>query len=277
MRHLTATVRARETLLDADVEHMYALFERYYDATTAQQFRADLAAKSHVIELREGTALRGFSTIALIDFACGGAARRAVFSGDTIIDHRYWGEQTLPLAFCRFAGQVHASAPHLPLYWFLISKGYRTYRYLPAFAQHYYPRADTQTPPDEQTCLDRLAQLCFGACYTAARGVVHFARSRGHLKPEWAGVRPGADARRDVQFFLQRNPGYRDGDELVCITRLRADNLRSVARRAFLQGMDEFEHAEFLSRDRRQCRALSLAVDAGAGGAAAAVAGHPAP
>jgi hypothetical protein len=275
MARLTASVRAREALGGACVAGMYALYARYYDGVPPEQFRADLDAKSHVIELREDGSLRGFSTIALIDFECGGLARRAIFSGDTIIDHRYWGEQALPLAFCAFAGRVHAAEPARPLYWFLISKGYRTYRYLNVFARQYYPHADASTPPEEQACLDHLARSRFGEFYSTERGVLHFPRSRGHLKPEWAGVRSGVSARRDVRFFLERNPAYHAGDELVCITQLKADNLRSFARRAFLRGLAEFEHGGLLSQDSRQRGALPVVAGARAGSAAPAVAGHP--
>ena len=242
MRRLTAVVRARADISDAEVGGMYALFARYYEAAAPEIFRADLDAKSFVIELRDGGALRGFSTVALIDFESGGTARRAIFSGDTIIDHRYWGEQTLPVAFCAFAGTVHAAAPATPLYWFLISKGYRTYRYLGVFSKHYYPHPVEPTPADAQACLDQLACARFGDAYAPERGVLHFPQSRGHLRAEWAGVREAVCKRPEVRFFLERNPGYRTGDELVCITRLDTANLRSFARRAFIRGMNGAEH-----------------------------------
>jgi hypothetical protein len=34
------------------------------------------------------------------------------------------------------------------------------------------------------------------------------------------------------------NPGFRDGDELVCITELTQNNLRGLAKRAFLQTLN---------------------------------------
>jgi len=249
MRRLTAVVRARSDISDAEVGGMYALFARYYDAAVPSAFRADLDAKSYVIELRDGAALRGFSTVALMDFEARGVARRAIFSGDTIIDHRYWGEQTLPVAFCALAGRVHAENPAIPLYWFLVSKGYRTYRYLGIFSKRYYPNPSAPTPPEEQACLEQLAQTRFGDAYVAERGVLHFPQSRGHLRAQWAGVREAVSKRPDVRFFLERNPGYRSGDELVCITRLDAGNLRSFARRAFIRGMnggDDVGRAGFL-------------------------------
>ena len=63
--------------------------------------------------------------------------------------------------------------------------------------------------------------------------MVRFAASRGHLRAEYAQV-PDAHRRLpEVAFFLDRNPGYARGDELVCVCELAAGTLRPLARRAF--------------------------------------------
>ena len=88
MQKLRAHIRPRGELSVQDVRDMHSLYASYYDASSAEQFAKDLAAKEWVIELREGAALRGFTTLAATDFAAAGAKRRAIYSGDTIIHHR---------------------------------------------------------------------------------------------------------------------------------------------------------------------------------------------
>ena len=56
------------------------------------------------------------------------------------------GEQALVGAFCHFAGGLKARDREAPLFWFLISKGHRTYRYLSLFAHRYYPNPAVPTP-----------------------------------------------------------------------------------------------------------------------------------
>jgi hypothetical protein len=69
MARLSATVRRRSDIGDDEVAVMYRLYASYYDATSAALFRSDLDAKHFVIELSDGSELRGFSTLELIDFA----------------------------------------------------------------------------------------------------------------------------------------------------------------------------------------------------------------
>ncbi len=238
-RQLGATVDRVSALAERDIDAMFDLYQRYYDATSRRLFETDLGSKHHVIMLREacGT-LAGFSTLAIVTAEIDGKPLRAIYSGDTIIDHAHWGTQALAFTWIRFAGTIKAQAPHEPLYWFLIVKGHRTYRYLSAFSVDFHPHWARPTPPATRRVMDALAHGRFASAYDAARGVVSFPRSLGHLKPEWAVVEETEASRPDVAFFLRSNPGYARGDELVCLTELASRNLRPLARRVFEQGFD---------------------------------------
>lgn len=235
---LTATITPVRELGDSFAASMYALYSRYYDATSPALFCRDLRDKDYVVLLAdERQALRGFSTLALQTFTFGGRTQRAIFSGDTIVERAHWGQQALPYAWLRFAGQLKQRNDTVPLHWLLIVKGHRTYRYLPAFARRFYPNWLHSTPLGVQTLLDHMARLRFGDYYDAARGLIRFPASRGHLKADWAEISAADRQKPAVRFFLERNPGYRRGEELVCTTELGADNLRPLARRLFLQGL----------------------------------------
>jgi hypothetical protein len=238
MTELTAAVRTTGNLDAGLVSSMYRLYDRYYGAASETAFRRDLRAKDKVILLRDRAGeLQGFSTLAVTEFDFNRRAHRAIFSGDTIIDRRHWGEHALAFAWIELAGSIKREAPDVPLYWFLIVKGVRTFRYLPVFARRFYPHWEVPTPAREQRLLDMLAIARFSDAYDPRRGVISFPRSRGHLRSEFAEVPVQQFDRPEVRFFLERNPGYRRGDELACLTELHADNLRPMARRLFSKGM----------------------------------------
>ena len=237
MNRLKAEVIPRRRLSDNLSRSMYDLYAHYYDATSWDIFFTDLSKKDYVILLwDELKQIQGFSTLALLKFEFEGQLSQAIFSGDTIINHLYWGEQTLSLAWCRLAGQIKAEALELPLYWFLIVKGYRTYRYLPVFAKCFYPNWRYPTPPRYQALMDYLAKTKFGDDYSPESGLIRFSTSQGHLREKWAEIKPGISHKPDVRYFLERNPEYYKGHELVCLMELSEDNMRSHAQRGFLEG-----------------------------------------
>ncbi|HFD13580.1 MAG TPA: hypothetical protein ENJ32_14100 [Crenotrichaceae bacterium] len=237
MSDLTAEVLKQSELNTADEASICALYQRYYESC-AGSVASDLREKDYVIVLRDqsGT-VQGFSTVLLIKFSFGGIQRSAIFSGDTVIHHDYWGTQALSLSWCEFAGTIKAADPEQPLYWFLIVKGYRTYRYLPLFSKVFYPNRRYQTPPEVQMMIDYLAKSRFGDSYYAEQGIVRFPESRGHLREQWADIPARVQNHPDVEYFLERNPDYNTGDELVCFTELSEDNLRSYALRAFTKAL----------------------------------------
>jgi hypothetical protein len=216
----------------SDRRKLYQLLGRHYEHVSWPQFDADLLEKDAVIVLRDANGvLCGFSTQKVMQIAVDGLPVRAIFSGDTIIDPNHWGEQELGRAWCRYVGQVRAAEPDTPLYWFLISKGYRTYLYLPVFFKTYYPACAWPTPAAEQRILKALANAKFPQDYDAASGLVVFQESRGNLKPELAAVPPHRLKNQHVQFFLSCNPTYSEGTELACLAEISPENMRSYPAR----------------------------------------------
>ncbi|MGH6611217.1 MAG: hypothetical protein ACRECQ_13270 [Burkholderiaceae bacterium] len=217
---------------------MYELYARHYEASDFARFQLDLDDKHFVVLLHdEAEALQGFSTIAAYERDFAGRRIGVLFSGDTVIDAQHWGQQALAFAWLRFAGMRKALAPRRQLYWFLISKGHRTYRFLTAFAHAFWPAYDRPTPAAMQSLMHMLARERFGSAYDEASGLIRFTKSLGHLSPAYAIVSEAHRRKPEVDFFLARNPGYAHGDELVCLCELSADNLRPMARRVFCSEM----------------------------------------
>src|SRR5271168_4665439 len=155
----------------ANVRVMYEIFARHYDCISLHQFISDLSEKDCALILRNAAcAICGFSTQKVFRVSVDGTPVRAVFSGDTIVDRAYWGEQELALCWARFVRAVYAEDPSVPLFWFLISKGYRTYLYLPLFFETFYPNCEGPTPAFEQRVLDKLAAAKFGDHYHSETG-----------------------------------------------------------------------------------------------------------
>jgi hypothetical protein len=228
----THEVCAAAHLGRADRDRMYALFDACYDRVSRGAFEADLSGKSSVVVMRDAAGeVRGFSTQEVYEHAGAGGVIRVLFSGDTVVDPSCWGRSELVHGWCEVAARALLSAPNLPLYWFLISKGHRTYRYLPVFFRHYIPGLVPDAPAAWRGLLDELARKRFGDYYDAHTGVIRFPESRGQLRAELATV---PAARRDdpqVRYFLEHNPEYGSGVELACLAEVSLANTHGLGRR----------------------------------------------
>lgn len=234
---LTSSIVTINELSETDKNRMYLLYDAYYASSDRSTFWSDLSHKNYVILLRDTVGIiQGFSTLALYDENYEGAPIRVIYSGDTIIDKAYWGQNPFAKTWLQFAGYLTTQSPNIPLYWLLIVKGHRTYRYLPLFSKEYYPHFETPMPEEAQELLHFLAKRKFGSAYNETDGLVYFPEPRSYLTPELAEI-PEKDINRpEVQFFLSKNPNYAKGDELVCLCKLSPSNLTRFARKWFLEG-----------------------------------------
>lgn len=229
----TASPKALDSLVRGQ---MFGVFARHYRDVSQGNFEADLDAKDSVILLYAGTVLVGFTTLAFGTFTQGSASHEVVFSGDTIVDRAFWGEQTLARAWLGEIGRFAARHRGQAVYWFLIVKGHRTYRYLPTFAREYVPAAQGGERADLVALRNAIAADRFGEAFDPATGVIRFAEPRGRLDPALAEPLPRERGNPHVRFFLDANPGFRNGDELACLCALAPGNMRPRARRWFDDG-----------------------------------------
>jgi hypothetical protein len=221
------------TVTRAQQDAMFELMDRYYENVNRTAFDADLADKHWVILLLDARteALCGFSTQMLIDATIGGRHVQALFSGDTIVDRDRWGDGALAHVWGGMALSLIDSRPGVELYWFLISKGYKTYRFLPVFFREFYPRHDVATPTWAKAVIDVLGHGKYPPRYDPTGGIVRADDSCDRLR---AGVADLTEERlRDphIRFFAARNPGHARGDELCCIAPLTRANFTPAAYR----------------------------------------------
>lgn len=214
---------------------MWALYDASYEATSRARFDADLARKHEAMLLYAGDTLVGFTTLELYATAWRAAPLRVLFSGDTVVDRRHWGQQALSFEWVRHLGRLKRRWPDERLVWFLLVKGHRTYRYLPVFARTFFP-SELATDPELAELAAFLAQERFPDAYNASTGLVEFEPSRGQLRADYAEPRDDERTRPGVAYFLQRNPGYRRGHELVCVCDIDERNMKPMTLRLFKQG-----------------------------------------
>jgi hypothetical protein len=219
-------VLEREALTASDMEKMFQLMSLFYENVNKSAFQKDLLEKQWIILLRRShdDDLVGFTTLLRLRICLSGKWITGVFSGDTIIHNEYWQQNNLFKSWIHFTLQLARPSAE-PFYWFLICKGYKTYRFLPIFFKNFFPCLNRQTPAYEQSLIDAFAYARYPGEYNPATGVITHTAATDRLKAEIGFI----DARRlrnsHVAFFARKNPDHSSGDELACLCQISVDNL----------------------------------------------------
>lgn len=222
-----ADAMPRAALRVEDRHEMFALLDRHFEGVTPAQFALDLDEKDWVLRIRRAGRLVGFTTLQLYGATVRGAGVQVLYSGDTIVAPEAWGSPVLARAWIALVRALQGLHPERRWYWLLLSSGFRTYRFLPVFWRDFWPRHDAVPPAEVREVLRTLATARFGSAYDAGDGVVRFAHPQ-RLRGSLADVADGRVDDPHVRYFLARNPGWRQGDELVCLTELHDANLTAA-------------------------------------------------
>lgn len=226
---LIGDIQSVGSLTQAQKQRMHELLKTYFEGTNADIFYKDLAEKQWAILLFDpiNGSIQGFSTQMLLERVVAGVPIKALFSGDTIINRNYWGENELAKQWLRLGEYLMTLYPQSRLYWFLISKGYKTYRFLPVYFNKFYPCYNKETPEFERKIIDDLGYFKYPNNYSSKDGVIHFSKDAMRLKKGVADINENRLRNPHIRFFVERNPLYWRGDELVCLANLSYDNFNA--------------------------------------------------
>ncbi|RRS02442.1 hypothetical protein EIP75_20445 [Aquabacterium soli] len=203
-----------------DVREMFKVFCRYYENTSLEQFISDLNRKSgaFIIRRKIDDAIVGFSTMGIYHMEVDGKKIRGIFSGDTILEKEYWGNRAMNAAFVKRLVWEAIKDPFTPQYWFLISKGYKTFLLLTRNFPDYYPHPEHDNPHMKHI-VEAYCDKLFPGKLDRDAMVLDFGEGSNCLKSDVTPISAAQRTETDIAFFEQRNPQWERGTELPCVGR----------------------------------------------------------
>lgn len=218
---LKASVISIKGLNLPEKSRMFNIYSKYYENADREKFEKDLFNKDKVIVLRSqsDSKIQGFSTLKHVNLILkSGKKVRGIFSGDTIIEKEFWGDKALNLAFSFYLLKEKYKRPFEPLYWFLISKGFKTYLLLANNFPEYYPNPEVKTPREMEDVMDEFSMQNYPDAYNSKTKTLCFGNNYDSLKKSVAPINDELLSRyHKIKFFLEKNPNWERGEELVCL------------------------------------------------------------
>jgi hypothetical protein len=230
-----------ESVLINQKKRMFQLMCENYNEVSESNFYEDLKNKQWVGIIKdEKKCIQGFTTFAINPNGTGGDSYNIIFSGDTVISPTYWGSQVMMQGWCQSVGRFISGDPMKPWYWYLLSKGHRTYMYLPLFFENYFPSM-TPTPleADLKIIASQVSSKLYNGYWQQKEGIIRFDKSNGELKPELIEATYQKKGSSIVKFFLEKNPSFHNGEELVCIALIHPSVMLRSAKNYVLEGMQD--------------------------------------
>ena len=216
---LVANVRKINNVSIPQLLEMHKIFIQYYHNADLKTFVTDMGAKTGVIILQDKKENRivGFSTWTEIDLINAGKKSIGVFSGDTVVEKKYWGNKEIHKKFAILLLKIKIKRPKTPVFWLLISKGYKTYLLLTNNFPNHYPSHDKNNIRLE-SIVDNYCQQLYPSAYNETHRLLDFGDEYQHLKDDVAAITQDmTESHPDIRHFEHLNPSWRQGTELPCV------------------------------------------------------------
>jgi len=212
------------------MEKMWDLYSSNYQYVTREKFDRDLKSKTEVFvgTDSESGEVCGFSTFEIYEHIFEGKKYGVLYSGDTMIDPRYWGQNGLRTAFLKAVLLWKIKNPRTPLYWLLIVMGYKTYLTMARNSPEYWPRYDRKTPQKIQNLIDSMASKKFGKAWNPQTGLMQPEMCEAVFDHPLAQFTTKTLAIPEVRFLMEKNPTLSIGTEMVCIAPLTFNFISSL-------------------------------------------------
>ena len=209
---------------------MFDLFKQYYADVDQESFLKDLSEKNFIILLwdknqRQKEYLFGFSTILKKHLEEKGIL---IFSGDTVVDKAHWGTKLLQKAFTQVLLRQRLKHPFTPLYWMLISKGFKTYLLMRRNFPVSFPNPISNFDQKYFLIWKNFYQNRYSQFFNPNTYLIDFDESRGRVKEILAQPTDVALKNKDVEYFVKTNSRYAEGVELACIADIRWTDIFSI-------------------------------------------------
>ncbi|MFN8847594.1 MAG: hypothetical protein ACK5W9_12160 [Bdellovibrionales bacterium] len=219
---LSSQVLSPRLLSEKQRREMFQVFSQYYEGHSFEQFMKDLLEKDDVILLLEKSTgqIQGFSTLLKIKLQVGDKQIWAVYSGDTVLNRKHWGSKALGVTFLMYLFRLKLKNPFQEVYWFLISKGYKTYLIMANNFKTHFPRLEFSTPRFEKELMDDFYSKKFGSLYDSTSGLIQPHGPSCHLKVDVADIDRELLKNPRIAYFQKMNPDWQKGTELCCIARM---------------------------------------------------------
>lgn len=226
---LRGAVKQIDEFTEEEILVMYRLMSEFYDDTKEDVFRRDFFDKDYCLVLYSTSdVLVGFTTQKILNVDVNGKTIHGIFSGDTIIHKDYWGDMELFKVWADF--WFSYAEKYDEFYWFLICKGYKTYRMLPLFWTEFYPNYKNETPEFEKSIINAYGKFLYPNDYNEKSGVVEYQSQKDKLKAGVADIGEKELKNKDVVFFCEKNPNYMQGNDLACLAKIDKKILKKRVR-----------------------------------------------
>lgn len=218
-------------LLDrAEWDALYAISSAWV-VESREDFEAAGRPHHEVIRFRQGTTLVGFGFLSTHALRHEGKTRVMLFTTDVYIDPTHQGQSLIQRSGLMSYLRAKRRFPLAPIYWLFEAASPVAYMLLTRNFKDYWPHHDRPLLPGQHELRMTAIQAVFGPDHANEHGIVTNPTRILVWKSD-AAFRTGKELDPAYAYYEAINPGWPDGEGVVCVCPLTMGNFVAMAMNA---------------------------------------------
>lgn len=195
------------------------------------EFERSLHKKTDVILVRnrEDKSLVGVVSVGITPVEYNGETVWVFFGGNLIFAPEYRGYNIIERTGARYFLWLRMMHPTRKIYVAYGALSYKSFSMVSRNFERYWPHPSIETPPMESFLISHLGKLYYGSDWDDTHKIGK-SSALCTLKESVIEIPKNKHNNSSVQFFLNKNPGYKAGDCLLCLVPLDVKNWFSLVR-----------------------------------------------
>lgn len=232
MSKIVSTLELVSTTSRTTREACFRLLAKHFAGVTWEQFQNDFLEKKYVAILRREGVVVGFSTMVTVPvYDRNHILHQVAFSGDTAVEFDARNSIGFGTALSSFFKENISEYGDGNVWYILISKGWRTYKAMEFMFHSFAPCPTREILTEEKEIVSAFAKMRYPSRFD----------EEGLVLRSYSGDQRLSEGSPDLvvpdsmlgNFFVDKNPNFAQGDELICIANISHANFTRAFQRCF--------------------------------------------
>ena len=210
-------------------EEMWALYSKYYNYTRHSFFERILKNNHYALYIHQGRIV-GFTGLRIQKIKQGLTRNLMIYFGQTVMESGYRGKSVFPFTGAKLLKKYASYLLFGRVYFWCDALTYKPYLIFAKTLNNFYPSHKEVMSPKIINLRNHLGRMHYGEAFCTESGIVH--KTQKLVNDPSVSIKPEDLYDPDIHYYLQCNPGYKEGHGLLTMAPVSFVNLLLIIERA---------------------------------------------
>ena len=202
--------------------------------TSLSGLKESLEKRDRLVMYLRGNELIGLTSFNFLPWNFNNSQVIILFQGNTWLSPTWRGRNINQILATLTLLELYIKYPLQKKYFFAACSNYKSYLFLTKNTSNFWPNPGQETPDNFQQLIHQLSDVFYPGEYNPKTKLIESPGERGFQDND-VNTDDGEKRNRYIQFYLEKNPDYRNGKKLPCLVNISFLEFSAIGKNVLLR------------------------------------------